>query len=61
MTELNPSELRAHAVRCRRLAEATYDQRTRDILERSAEDFDEEAKQREADESGVSDTGGIDI
>jgi hypothetical protein len=43
------------------LAEATYDQRTRDILERSAEDFDEEAKQREADESGVSDTGGIDI
>jgi hypothetical protein len=30
-------------------------------LERSAEDFDEEAKQREADESGVSDTGGIDI
>lgn len=61
MTELNPSELRAHAVRCRRLAEATYDQRTRNILERSAEDFDEQAKQREADERDDSDASGINI
>ena len=61
MTELSPTELRAHAARCRHLAEATYDPRMRDMLERSAEDFDDEAKQREADESDDSAAGGIKI
>jgi hypothetical protein len=43
MRRQDASELRAQAARCRRLADAISDTRTRDILKRSAEDFENDA------------------
>ena len=57
MTEQNAVYLREQAARCRRLAAATYDQQTYDSLNRSAEEFDDEAIKREGEsESDNSDT-----
>ena len=47
MTEQSPAYLRQQAARCRRLAAATGDQQTHDSLNRSAEEFEEEASKRD--------------
>ena len=44
MNDQSASELRAQAARCRRLANSIYDNRTRDILESTAKEFENEAK-----------------
>ena len=47
------SELRDQASRCRRLADAICDTQARDILKRSAEEFENEAR----DQEGTNGTG----
>jgi hypothetical protein len=57
VTVQNASELRAQADRCRRLANAISDVEARDILKRSAEEFEKEAKVHEA----VDSTGAVEL
>lgn len=52
MTEQTVAYLREQAARCRRLAAATYDQQTHDSLNRSAEEFDDEAARRDSEVDG---------
>ena len=49
------SELRDQAARCRRLADAICDTQARDILKRSAEEFENEAR----DQEGTNGTGAL--
>ena len=49
------SELRDQASRCRRLADAICDTQARDILKRSAEEFENEAR----DQEGTNGTGAL--
>ena len=48
MNDRGASELRSQAARCRRLADAISDVRTRDILTNSAEEFENEARARDS-------------
>jgi hypothetical protein len=43
MNAHSASELRAQAARCRRLASAIFDTQVRDILKRTAEEFENDA------------------
>jgi regulator of extracellular matrix RemA (YlzA/DUF370 family) len=44
----NARQLRQQALHCRQLAEALYDERTRAMLRTMAEEFDQEAVQKDA-------------
>jgi hypothetical protein len=50
VSDQSAAELREHAAWCRTLARAASDTRSRDILNRSAEEFESDATAREAAE-----------